>query len=328
MVSRVVLGPGREFDEIRRALDGAPALPDEVLVGPGDDAAVVAPDLVVSTDLAVEGIHFRLDWISAGEAGMRAVGAAVSDLAAMGGRLIGVLASVAMPSAAGAGPELMDGIRSRTEELGGHLLGGDLTRSPGPLLVDVVVLGRAPSPLLRSGARPGDELWVTGTLGAAAGAVRCWRDGRAPSPALRGAFVRPEPRLEEVRWLASRAQVTAAIDLSDGLAGDAGHLAAASEVAVRLEADALPLAPALPGDALELALHGGEDYELLLASDPGALSGPVVEAFTRRFGLPLTCVGRVERGSGVLLVPPGGGSARPLRRGGFDHLDSREEEGG
>lgn len=325
-MSPLALGPGREFDEIRRVLAGAPRLPDDVLVGPGDDAAVVAPDLVVSTDLAVEDVHFRLDWITAREAGMRAVSAAVSDLAAMGGELIGVLASVAMPASGRAGPELMDGVRKRTEALGGHLLGGDLTRSPGPLVVDVVVLGRAQSPLLRSGARPGDELWVTGALGAAAGAVRCWRDGETPPPALRNAFVHPEPRLEEARWLASQVHVTAAIDLSDGLAGDAGHLAAASEVAICLEADALPVAPGLPGDSLDLALHGGEDYELLLASDSGALSESVVAAFTQRFGLPLACVGRVKRGTGVSLVPPGGGVARPVRRGGFDHLAHREDQ--
>jgi len=324
-VSPSALGPGREFDEIRRVLDGAPVLPDDVLVGPGDDAAVVAPDLVVSTDLAVEGVHFRLDWISAREAGMRAVGAAVSDLAAMGAELIGVLASVAMPSSGRAGPELMDGVRNRIEALGGHLLGGDLTRSPGPLVVDVVVLGRARSPLLRSGARPGDELWVTGALGAAAGAVRCWQDGETPPPALRNAFVHPEPRLEEARWLASQVHITAAIDLSDGLAGDAGHMAAASKVAIRLEADALPLARGLTDHGLELALHGGEDYELLLASDSGALSESLVAAFTHRFGLSLTCVGRVERGTGVSLVPPGGGAARAVRRGGFDHLAHREE---
>ena len=319
-MSSSALGPGREFDEIRRVLEGAPALPDDVLVGPGDDAAVVAPDLVVSTDLAVEDVHFHLDWITAREAGMRAVGAAVSDLAAMGGEFIGVLASVAMPSSGRAGPELMDGVRKRTEALGGHLLGGDLTRSPGPLVVDVVALGRARRPLLRSGARPGDELWVTGALGAAAGAVRCWREGQTPPPALRNAFVHPEPRLEEARWLASQLHITAAIDLSDGLAGDAGHMAAASKVAIRLEADALPLAPGLADHSLELALHGGEDYELLLASDPGALSERVVTAFVQRFGLPLTCVGRVEGEVGVSLVPPGGGAARPLRRGGFDHL--------
>ncbi len=321
MVSPAALGPGREFDQIRRTLAGAPPLPDDVVVGPGDDAAVLAPDVVVSTDLAVEGVHFRLDWISAREAGIRAVGAAVSDLAAMGGELIGVLASVATPPPGDLGEELMGGVRSRTEELGGHLLGGDLTRSPGPLLVDVVVLGRAPRPLLRSGARAGDELWVTGFLGAAAGAVACWQAGDPLPPGLRQAFVRPEPRLQEVRWLTSRVRVTAAIDLSDGLAGDAGHLSAASAVALRLQAGALPLASDLPGgDTLELALHGGEDYEVLLAVAPGTLSRELVDEFARRFQLPLTRIGDVETGSGVSLVPTGGGPPEALARGGFDHL--------
>jgi thiamine-monophosphate kinase len=322
------LGPGREFDRIRGFLAGLGDPGSPVLVGPGDDAAVLEDGLVISTDLSVEGIHFRLDWIRAREAGCRAALAALSDLAAMAAQPLGMLASVAAATGdrgSDAASELMGGIREAAEVVGAPLLGGDLTRSPGPLLVDVVVLGRTGPPLLRSGAREGDELWVTGTLGAAAGAVTLWNSGAEPPPPLRATFLRPLPRIREAVWLLE-AGARAGLDLSDGLAGDAGHLAAASGVRVTLDAGAIPVAPALSGldlprgqDPLDLALHGGEDYELLVAAPPGLL-GPRVEEFAELFDLSLTRVGVVGPGLGVELIPPGGGAARPLARGGFDHF--------
>jgi thiamine-monophosphate kinase len=330
--SPIPLGPGREFDRIRDFLKDLGDPGSHILVGPGDDAAVLEGGLVISTDLSVEGIHFRLEWIRAREAGGRAASAALSDLAAMAAEPLGILASVAAPGGEEGGEaagDLMAGIREAAQEVGAPLLGGDLTRSPGPLLVDVVVLGRAERPLLRSGARAGDELWVTGTLGAASAAVAFWRDGTEPPDSLRSAFVRPRPRVREAIWLVE-AGARAGLDLSDGLAGDAGHLAAASGVRVTLDADAVPLAPALAGadlprgrDALDLALHGGEDYELLVAAAPGILA-PRVEEFVRRFDLSLTRVGTVSPGRGVELVPAGGGPARPVDRGGFDHFHDQE----
>lgn len=324
----VPLGPGREFDRIRRFLADLPDPGPEVLVGPGDDAAVLRSGLVVSADLSVEGVHFRLDWVSAREAGYRATMGALSDLAAMAAEPRGILASVAVPGgpeSEGRGSGLMEGVREAAATIGAPLLGGDLTLSPGPLVLDVAVLGHAGEPLLRSGAHPGDELWVTGALGAAAGAVAVWEAGGSPAAALRSAFVRPPARLAHARWLAG-AGARAGLDLSDGLAGDAGHLAAASGVGVRLEADAVPVHPALesgalpPGaDPLAFALHGGEDYELLVAAPPGRLA-PRVEEFHERFDLLLTRVGSVVEGAGVELVPPGGGSPRPLTRGGHDHF--------
>jgi thiamine-monophosphate kinase len=323
-VSGVRLGPGGEFDRIRRFLRAAPDLPPGVRVGPGDDAAVLEPDLVVSVDLAVEGVHFRLDWITPAEAGARAAAGAMSDLAAMAARPLGVLASLGAGGEPRAAEAFMDGLRSRVEALGGVLLGGDLVRSPGVLFVDVIAVGRTVRPLLRSGARVRDELWVTGVLGGAAAAVALWERGERPPPALREAFVRPEPRIHPALWLMERG-ARAGLDLSDGLAGDAGHLAAASGVGIRLYADRVPvhagLADAAEGlDPLALALHGGEDYELLVALPPGALPPRRVEEFRERFDLPLSPVGEAVPGEGVFLVPPGGGSARPLARGGYDHF--------
>jgi thiamine-monophosphate kinase len=296
-----------------------------VAVGPGDDAVVLADGLVVSTDMAVEGIHFRLDWLSAEEAGYRSAAGAMSDLAAMAADPIGVLASVAAPGDGSVAEELMAGVRALVETFGAALLGGDLARSPGPLVVDVVSLGRASRPLLRSGAQEGDELWVTGVLGGAAAAVALWSAGRPVPAVLRAAFVAPRPRIAEARWLAE-AGARAGIDLSDGLAGDAAHVGAASGLAIVLEERALPVHPlladlALPAEAtaLDLVLHGGDDYELLVAAEAGRIEAAVSE-FEARFGLSLTRVGRLERGSGVYLAPADGAAPVPLARGGYDHF--------
>jgi len=184
----------------------------------------------------------------------------------------------------------------------------------------VVALGRTDRPLLRVGARVGDELWATGSLGAPAAAVALWNRGGAPATALRGAFVRPRPRVAEARFLGECDGVHALIDLSDGLAGDAGHLAAAGGVRVVLGAELVPVAEAAVGalgaeEAASLALHGGEDYELLLAARSGSFDP---EAFAARFGLPIRRVGRVEEGEGVWMEE--NGKTRRLERGGFSHV--------
>jgi thiamine-monophosphate kinase len=300
-----------------------------VVLGPGDDCAVLDGGLVVSVDLSVEGVHFQRSWISLEEAGYRAAAAALSDLAAMAAEPLGVLLSMAV------GPEeveeatvaLQAGAAEACRREGVGILGGDLSRSPGPLVLDVVVLGRTPSPLLRRGSLPGDEVWVTGWLGDSGAAVESWRRGNDPPPSLREAFARPIPRIREARWLVDRARLHAGIDLSDGLAGDAGHLAAASGVALILEAEALPFSPGLEShigrwtDRLHFALRGGEDYELCVTAAPGSL-GPLAASFEEEFGLPLTRVGRVVEGEGVRFegVPEGRGQGP----GGFSHFEGRE----
>lgn len=319
-----VFGPGKEFERIRSILADLPAT-DGVAVGPGDDAAVLEDGVVLSTDLAVEGVHFRLDWISAEEAGYRSAASAVSDLAAMAAEPVGVLVSAAAPGDGSAALALMAGVKALVGDVGTALLGGDLARSPGPLIVDVVSVGRASRPLLRSGAREGDELWVTGTLGGAATAVALWSSKQPVPPDLRSAFAAPRPRLKEARWLLE-AGARAGIDLSDGLAGDAAHLGAMSGLAVELDRDALPVHPilaglTLPGEltALNLALHGGDDFELLVAAPPGRLEGEA-KGFRERFGVSLTRVGRLARGAGVVLCAAASGARAPLGRGGYDHF--------
>lgn len=322
---RPTLGPGVEFDRIRGFLEGR-ASASHVRVGPGDDAAVLADGFVLSSDLSMEGVHFRLDWMDPAEAGFRATAAALSDLAAMAARPLGVLASVAVPAPGTLAASLMAGVREATEAAGTVLLGGDLTRSPGPAVVDVMVVGHTLLPLLRTGARPGDELWVTGTVGASTAAVEAWTAGRTPHPEARRAHVRPVPRLAAGIWLLEVLGARAGLDLSDGIAGDAGHLAAASGVGVVLEAqDVLSVAHREPGEeqdrVLARALHGGEDYELLVALPPGG-GAARVEEFRERFDLSLSRVGKVVAGEGVHLRPLGGGSPVRLSRGGWDHFRS------
>jgi thiamine-monophosphate kinase len=319
---RVALGPGAEFDLIRRFIDDESPLPPEVRVGPGDDAAVLEGGWVITTDLSIEDVHFRRAWLSDREIGYRAGAAALSDLAAMAATPIAVLVSIAAPRGGSVDLEAVQaGVREIAAEVGASVIGGDVSRSPGPLVVDVVALGCTAWPVLRDGAEPGDHVWVTGSLGAAAAAVRAWEAGNEPAPALREAFARPRPRVREARSLVDQEVVDALIDLSDGLAGDAGHVAAASGVRIVLEARHVPVADAAraalgAAGALEAALHGGEDYELCFVTDPGAVD---VAYFLERHGLLVTRVGRVEEGDGVWLEQPDGRVER-LGRGGFDHL--------
>jgi thiamine-monophosphate kinase len=255
----------------------------------------------------------------------------LSDLAAMTAEPLGALLSMALDPARASidAPELQKGVAEACRAQGIRILGGDLARSPGPLVLDVVVLGRSDSPVLRSGSEAGDEVWVTGWLGGSGGAVALWTEGVLPPDSLRNAFVHPRPRIREARWLASRAPLHALIDISDGLAGDSGHLAAASALALVLREASIPLHPEIQGlsarghDPLHFALRGGEDYELCLTVPPRTLD-EWVGPFQDSFGIPLTKVGWVRAGQGVYLETVGGGVG-PLENLGFSHFSGEEE---
>jgi thiamine-monophosphate kinase len=191
------------------------------------------------------------------------------------------------------------------------VVGGDLVRS-ARYLVDVCVLGIAARPVRRAGARVGDGLWVTGRLGGAALALAALRAGRRLGPHLFRRYAHPEPRIAAGRWLA-RHGATAMIDISDGLAADAGHLAAASRL--RLEI-ALERVPCWPGVAPTAAVASGEEFELLVAL-PGRVGEEAARAFRRATGLPLTRIGRCARGAGVRLTRAGQPVTPPA---GFDHF--------
>ena len=326
--SHLRLAPGGEFDLIRRFLPHAPRLGrEDVRVGPGDDCAVVVGDgIALSVDLSVEGTHFTREWLSPHEIGCRAASAALSDLAAMAARPIGVLVSLAVAEtdADEFAVHVMEGVHDAVERVGGVVLGGDLTRSPGPVVVDLTVIGESKTPVLRSGSRVGDEVWVTGDLGAAAITVARLMRGEAPNPSAVGRFSCPIPRVYEARWLQERGVPRAMIDLSDGLLGDAAHLAAAGGVAIVLDRDSLPIHPAViedtasPDTAVSFAVSGGEDYELCFCAAPGALERHR-DAFEDEFGVPLTCVGVVEEGDGVWWRTEKGGR-KPAEGGGFQHF--------
>ncbi|MDX2192175.1 MAG: thiamine-phosphate kinase [Gemmatimonadales bacterium] len=307
-----LLGPGPEFDRVRAIL----AALGPTAQGIGDDCAVLlAQDrpLVVSTDVSVEGVHFERAWLGAEEIGWRAAASALSDLAAMGAAAIGLVCAVALP--AGTPPEeitaLMRGVGQAAKAAGGTVLGGDLSGAER-WSVAVTVLGTAERPVYRSGARPGDGLWVTGALGGARAAVQAWLAGREPEPAHYHRFAHPEPRVAAGRWLAAHG-ATALIDLSDGLAADAQHLAAASGARAVIELERVPRDVDVP--TAEAAAQGGEDYELLAALPPAFDEGEAARCVVEG-GVPLVRVGRVEAGEGLALLRAG----RPVVLEGFDHF--------
>lgn len=303
------LGGGREFDLIRRFLVNAREHP-LVTVGPGDDAAVI-DGTVISTDMSIEGVHFHREWLPPSDIGYRAVVAALSDLAAMAAGPVAALVSLAIPErdAGDWAVELIRGAGMALHEYDAVLAGGDVTRSTSTVAIDVVVVGKCERPVLRSAARPGDEIWVTGELGAAAAAVAAWLAGEQPAAAARARYAKPKARIREACWLSDHAIPGAMIDLSDGIAGDARHLAAASRCHLIIDAAALPVHPA--ADA-RLALSGGEDYELCFSARPGAVAGARDE-FERQTGVVLTQVGEVTTGEGVEIL-------NAAAESGFDHF--------
>ena len=299
---RLALGPGPEFDRIRKIAQvlGAQG------AGLGDDCGLVREGeefIAFSTDVSVEGVHFRRDWIGPEEVGWRATAAALSDLAAEGAEPIGLLCAVTMPATAVEAEllQVMAGVGAAARSVRSMVLGGDLASGPA-WSVTVTVVGRTRAPVTRGGAEPGDRLWVTGSLGGARAALEAWRRGAVPPPGARARFAHPEPRIAAGRWLA-RHGARAMIDLSDGLGGDTWHVAAASGVALEIDLNAIPVAPDVPEEAGALgvppeqfAAEGGEDYELLVAL-PARFDA--MDLFVRECGIPLTRIGLATEGKGV-----------------------------
>ena len=318
------LGPGREFDRIRRiaAALGAHA------AGLGDDCAVLPAGgerLVVSTDVSVEGVHFERAWLRPEEIGWRAVAAALADLAADGADAAGVLVALTVPG--GVSDEevtaVMSGAGAAASDAGAKVVGGDLSIGPSWGLA-VTVLGWAKNPVTRAGASAGDGLWVTGELGAARAALDAWQRGAEPDVEARRRFARPEPRLHAGRWLAQHG-AHAMLDLSDGLGADAAHLAAASGVALAIDLGRVPVAaPAAVAAARagvspeQYAAESGEEYELLVAL-PEAFGADDGQAFASVVGLPLTRVGDVRAGAGIHATLDGA----PIALTGYDHFALR-----
>jgi thiamine-monophosphate kinase len=274
---------------------------EQVLVGPGDDAAVLrvrTGHVVVSTDLMVEGRHFRREWASAADVGHRAAAQNLSDINAMGGRATWLTIGLAAPPDLPAqwALDLARGFADECALVGASVVGGDLTRSD-QVVVAVTVLGACTkAPVLRSGARPGDVLALVGRQGWAAGGLAVLGRGFRSPRVLVEAYRRPQPPYEEGR-VAAEAGATAMIDVSDGLLADAGHLATDSGVAIDVHSDALEVAEplhavaaALGSDPQGFVLGGGDDHPLL-ATFPDA--GAVPAGWT--------VVGTVGEGEGVTV---------------------------
>lgn len=284
--NHVALGGGAEFDIVRALV----ARWGTASFGIGDDAALldvpVGEYLVVSTDSSVENVHFRRDWMSAEEIGYRAGAAAISDLAAMGATPLAMTVALTVPESWRSQiTAIADGIAFVGRATGTPIVGGDLT-SGGELSFSVTVLGTVVRPLVRSGARTGDTVWVTGRLGGPRLALASYERGIVPRSDLRERFARPVPRLREARWLSAHG-ATAAIDCSDGIAADLEHVAAASAKRIVLHLERLPR---IDGATDEDAARSGEEYEVI-ATAPPSLDAT---SFEREFGVPLTAVGTVE----------------------------------
>ncbi len=321
MTAHLRLGPGREFDRIRAI---AAALGSAATGLGGDCALLPAGDgiLALSTDTSVEGVHFRRDWLNAEEIGWRAAASALSDLAAAAASAVGLLAAVTVPADASEEDlvAVMRGVGAATTASGGMVLGGDLCRGPA-WSITITVLGRTKRPLTRVGAVPGDRLWVTGALGGSRAALESWRRGESPPPDARRAFAHPEPRIAAGVKLAELG-AHAMLDLSDGIGGDARHLAAASTVALEVELERLPVSPVALAeaqrsgiDAARFAAEGGEDYELLVAL-PALFGVRDAVELTHACGVLLTAIGVVTQGEGVRFSLHG----VDVQLKGFDHF--------
>jgi thiamine-monophosphate kinase len=306
---------------IARLHERVPPPPPWVVLGMGDDAAVLAPErgeqLVLTTDSLVEDVHFRRALTPLDAVGYKALAVNLSDLAAMGAASRAALLSLALPGTllVSEFDAMVDGLLTLAGVSRTPLVGGNITRSPGPLVIDVTVVGsaRARRIVTRGGGRAGDELYVTGWLGASAAGLAALQSGAARPEldsdlaACVARYERPEPRLRAGLIAARSRTVTAGIDLSDGLADGVRQIATASRVGAIVEAGDVPVHPGAgawaartSSDPLTWALSGGEDYELLFAV-PKRRTRSFLAATKHWAGLQVTRVGHLTREPGVWL---------------------------
>ncbi len=297
-----------------------------VVAGIGDDCAVlrIPPEheVLVTTDFSLEGVHFRREWHPAEVVGHRCLTRGLSDIAAMGGEPVAVFLSLALP--ARISQSWVDGFFNGLLGLAGNfkvaLAGGDIAQSPQMILADIMVLGSLPkgTAILRSGAKPGDRIYVTGELGGSAATLEMLRN---TCKKLREQHFpqhfHPAPRIEVGTYLRQHGLPSAMIDISDGLSTDLSHLCEESGVGAELHADLIPRArigrdPRTQVD-LKDALHGGDDYELLFTAPAKKRIPPSIA------GVPVACVGVMTRGNRIFLRSDGK-SRRQLKPGGWQHF--------
>ena len=314
------MGAG-EFDLIAR-IRARVATRADVVLGIGDDAALLAPppgrQLVVTADTLNDGVHFPRG-TSPADVGWKALAVNLSDLASMGAEPAWCTLSLSLPQS---DPAWIEGFLDGFLDLAGQhdiaLVGGDTTRGPLSIAVTAMGLVEPGRALRRDGARVGDEVWVTGTLGDAAGGLALL--DREAVPALRARLDRPTPRVAAGRALAGIA--TACVDVSDGLLADLGHVCARSHVAARIDVDALPASAVLreafgEADRIALQASGGDDYELCFTAPADA--GADIGAVSAQLGLRFTRIGRIVAGEGVHPVDAKSQPWSSPRRG-YDHF--------
>ncbi len=324
---------GAEFEFISRIQDMAPSAgSDAVVIGIGDDCAVLAPthgwDQLISTDMLIEGVHFDPDTISLVDLGHKALAVNLSDLAAMGGVARTATLSLGLPGVPHEYLPLVQGFLDLAAVHGVRLVGGDTCASPTGILISVGVGGEVPggTAITRAGACPGDQLFVTGSMGDSAAGLSILSGaqpgGDDDATKLVARHTRPTPRLStgaRLRELSTHAM----IDISDGLLADLGHIAQASAVGIQVNAEAVPVSVPLSGmckkwgvSPLKFALGGGEDYELAFAI-PANQATSVAELADAE-GLSVTCIGQVVEGAGVTLLKDGKQVTPPVP--GYEHF--------
>jgi len=293
--------------------------------GIGDDCAVLrverGHELLVTTDFSLEGIHFRRKWHPAAAVGHRCVARGLSDIAAMGGEPLAIFLSLAVPK--GLSQRWVDDFMRGLLELAGRfaarLAGGDTAQSPGPIAADIVVVGSVPGgeAILRSGAKAGDGIYVSGELGGSAGTVERLYAGRKLKAADFGSHFRPEPRIGLGRLLREKRLASAMIDVSDGLSTDLTHICEESGLGAELWEETIPRARVGKKEVeLRLALHGGEDYELLFTAPPRK------RIPSRAAGVRITKIGVMTRGKAIRLKGKDG--SRVLEAGGWEHFGAKK----
>lgn len=311
----------------------------DIVVGIGDDVAVLAAQgdtlLLATVDSQVEGVHFLRQRTPPAQLGQRALAVNLSDIAAMGGSAEYGLISLGLPASLELSwvEELYRGLRAEADRWGVALVGGNVARSPGAIWIDITLLGRARRDelLRRSGARPGDLVCVTGKLGDSAAGLRLLHDPAlaevvGDGEALVARHLAPTPRLAEAAVIARSRQATAMIDLSDGLSSDIGHICTRSVVGVQLWAERLPITAdvrAIAGATgvapWQLALSGGEDYELCFTVPPAMADG-LAAAVLRETGTPVTIIGEVLTAAEGRSVRLPDGTETPLEARGWEHF--------
>jgi thiamine-monophosphate kinase len=332
-----------EFGFIKKISQGCLIRPDNIIKGIGDDAAAFIAEpgylTLITTDLLVERIHFLREAISGFDLGYKSLAVNLSDIAAMGGTAREAFVSIAIPEDCELDylEQIYSGIKNLAARYEVNVLGGDTTGSKIDLIINIIVQGIVPKQeiLCRDAARPGDIIFSTGFLGdSRAGLHLILNKIAADTGALKSllrAHLVPEPHLREGRFLARQPGVHAAIDTSDGLSSDLGHIVEESRVGARLFADKIPVSRELKEfctrfnfDPIDYALAGGEDYTLLCTTNPER-ADKIADAFAKEFKRPLFKIGKITAENKLTLIYPDA-KTKSITLTGWDHFRTKKNE--